>query len=143
MIPRFGESVRADQHYKLRPGAYGIILRGNSILTTLQMPDAEFQLPGGGIEKGESPTQGLMREVREETGWHITQPRRVGAYRRFCYMPEYDLWAEKLCMLYVARPVRQISAPSEPGHTALWMDIADALEMLENSGERAWLRRLL
>ncbi|ARO15676.1 8-oxo-dGTP diphosphatase [Ketogulonicigenium robustum] len=144
MIPRYGETPRPDIRYRLRPGAYAVILQGDSILTTFQAdPEPEFQLPGGGIEAGESPTQGLLREVREETGWLVTGARRLGAYRRFCYMPEYDLWAEKLCTLYLARPVRQVAPPSEPGHSAVWMHLSNAVEMLDNSGERALLRRLL
>ena len=122
MIRRFGESPRHGQVYKRRPGAYAILTRGTDLLLTHQSePLPEFQLPGGGIDPGESPLAALHREVFEETGWTIAAPRRVGTFRRFTYMPEYDLWAEKLCMIYVARPVRQIGPPSEPGHMALWM----------------------
>ena len=98
MIPRVGEAVRSDRSYRLRPGAYAILLRGRHILLTHQSkPEPEVQLPGGGIDPGEDPIPALHREVLEETGWRIGRATRLGVFRRFTYMPEYDLWAEKLC----------------------------------------------
>ena len=79
----------------------------------------------------------------EETGWHITETRRFGAFRRFCYMPEYDRWAEKLCTLYVARPTLRLGPPTEPGHTAHWMPAHQALDILGNAGDRAMLAQAL
>ncbi|MBK1636135.1 NUDIX hydrolase [Rhodovulum adriaticum] len=144
MIRRFGEPVRADQRYRLRPGAYAVLARGTDLLVTHQAePVPEFQLPGGGIDPGESPLQALHREVYEETGWHIAAPRRLGAFRRFTYMPEYDLWAEKLCVIYLARPVRPYGPPLEPGHTALWMPGEEAAHRLGNSGDRHFVARWL
>ncbi|MDP5348320.1 MAG: NUDIX hydrolase [Paracoccaceae bacterium] len=144
MIRRFGESPRVGQSYRRRPGAYAILLRGADILLTHQAdPWPEFQLPGGGIDPGESPLAALHREVFEETGWSIAAPRRIGTFRRFTYMPEYDLWAEKLCMIYLARPVRRIGPPSEAGHTALWMPPEIAADKLGNAGDRHFVSSLL
>ncbi len=107
MIRRYGESIRRGKAYKPRPGAYALLPRGRDVLLTHQdKPIPEFQLPGGGIDPGESPLAALHREVREETGWSIASPRKIGAFRRFVYMPEYDLWAEKICHIYIAHPVR-------------------------------------
>jgi len=55
-------------------------------------------------------------------------------------MPEYDLWAEKLCHIYVARPVLRRSAPTEPHHTAIWTTPSAALEMLANEGDADFVR---
>ena len=112
---------------------------GEVLLTHQDQPWPEFQLPGGGIDPGESPVQALHREVYEETGWHIGPARRLGTFRRFTYMPEYDLWAEKLCMIYLARPVRRISAPTEPGHDAVWMAPDTAVQVLGNDGDASFL----
>ena len=113
------------------------------LLTHQAEPVPEFQLPGGGIDQGESPLVALMREVFEETGYRIAKPRRLGAFRRFTFMPEYDLWAEKLCTIYVATPTLRIGPPSEPGHTAVWMDIADAVPQLGNAGDRHFAAQFL
>lgn len=137
MIRRFGEVPRQGVRYKMRPGAYAVLMRERQMLVTFQAePDYEFQLPGGGIDPGESPVVALHREVYEETGWRIARPVRLGAFRRFVYMPEYDMWAEKLCTIYTARPATRLGPPIEPGHTAHWMAPEDAIPILANSGDR-------
>lgn len=144
MIPRFGEPPRTGQRYRRRPGIYAILPRAGRLLLTHQAePWPEFQLPGGGIDPGESPLAALHREVFEETGWRIAPLRRLGAYRRFTYMPEYDLWAEKLCLVWLARPVLRYGPPTEPGHSAHWMAPEGALEALASRGDAAIVQRAL
>jgi len=143
MIRRYGEPLKPGQRYRRRPGVYAVLLRGDSVLTTFQQaPVPEFQLPGGGIDAGEQPVAALHREVIEETGWKIDVIRRIGAFRRFTYMPEYDLWAEKLCAVYLARPVLRLGPPSEAGHTAVWLPVNEAVARLGNPGDRAMLASL-
>jgi len=137
MIRRFGDPRRHDQKYVFRPGAYAILPRRGDLLLTYQAhPHDEVQLPGGGIDPGESALVALHREVLEETGWKIARPRRLGAFRRYSFMPEYEIWAEKLCHIYVAHPVRQVCAPLEADHEPLWADIHSAIALLYNDGDR-------
>jgi len=144
MIRRYGPPPIATQAYVRRPGVYAVLLDGQALLTTLQTdPLPEYQLPGGGIDLGEHPIAALHREVFEETGWHMAVQRRLGAFRRFTFMPEYDLWAEKVCTVYLCRPVRRIGPPSEAGHQAVWMSAVDALDALGNPGDVAFLERAL
>ncbi len=127
----------------MRPGAYAVLVKGKQILLTHQQkPIPEYQLPGGGIDPGESAISALHREVFEETGWRIASPRRIGAFRRFTYMPEYDLWAEKLCHIYVAYPVRPHGPPTEPGHTAVWTTPELASALLADEGSQAFMDKL-
>ena len=144
MIPRFGESPQRGRKYTRRPGVYAILPREGRLLLTWQAePWPEVQLPGGGIDPGESPLQALHREVFEETGWKIGGARRLGAFRRFVYMPDYDMWAEKLCTIYIARPVRSLGPPSEAGHRPLWMPPEQAADKLGNTGDKQFVRRLV
>ena len=144
MMRRFGEPVKVGQTYKLRPGAYAIIPRGQSLLLTHQArPEPEFQLPGGGIDPGESPFQALRREVFEETGWSLSSLRKLGAYRRFAYMPEYDMWAEKVAHIFLADPVRAHGDPTEDGHTAVWMSVGMAVELLASDGDRNFVETFM
>lgn len=141
---RYGNSPQRGRTYGRRPGAYGILLRGADLLVTFQAePDAEYQLPGGGIEPGEHPIAALHRETREETGWSIARPRHVGVWKRFTYMPDYDRWAEKICHVFTARPVRRLGQPSEPGHSALFLPARMALEVLSVPAEADFLARIL
>ena len=130
--------------YTPRPGVYAILVRGREILLTHQAdPIPEIQLPGGGVDPGEQPLAALHREVLEETGWRIGNPRRFAAYRRFTYMPEYGIWAEKICTIYLARPTRRIGPPSEPGHDPVWTAARDAARLLASRADAAVLDRLL
>ena len=144
MIRRYGEAKRPGQRYKPRPGAYAILQRGPDVLLTWQAGlHHEFQLPGGGIDPGESPLQALHREVYEETGWLIARPRRIGAHRRFALMPEYDLWAEKIAHVYMAFPTYPLGPPLEPEHSAVWVPLPEAPALLANPGDAAFVASLL
>jgi 8-oxo-dGTP diphosphatase len=138
---RFGEAIVPGQRYRERPGAYAVILDGGDVLVTEQTaPRLEFQLPGGGIDPGEGALAALHRECLEETGWRIRPLRRLGAFQRYAYMPEYDRWARKVCHVWLARPVMRVGPPKEAGHTAVWMPVATALLMLASDGDRHFLR---
>ncbi len=141
--PRYGTPPEPGRRYRRRPGVYAaLILRDRVLLTHQSRPQPEYQLPGGGVDPGESPLRALHREVLEETGWCIAAPLRIGTYRRFTYMPEYDLWAEKICTLYVARPLLARSAPQEAGHRAEWVPLRHAAAMVASPGDAEYLRRL-
>ena len=137
MIRRFGSPPEPDKTYRRRPGAYALLPRDGALLLTVQYdPMPDVQLPGGGIDPGESPTAALHREVFEETGWHIAQPRKVGVFRLFTLMPEYDLWAEKICHIYLARPTVCMGPPTEIDHETLWLSPNDAAQTLKSPGDR-------
>lgn len=141
---RYGEAVKTGQIYRPRPGVYAVLLAGSELLITHQArPFSEYQLPGGGIDPGEHPIAALHREVFEETGWRIEITRRMGSFRRYTYMPDYDRWADKVCTIYLARPIRPIGPPSEPGHSAVWVPAQHGLTLLGNAGDRAFLARAL
>lgn len=144
MIRRVGPVPQANRRYILRPGVYAILPIDGKLLLTVQTAEApDIQLPGGGIDRGEHPLSALHREVMEETGWRIARPRRLGAFRRFVYMPEYDIWAEKICHVYVARPTYRLSEPLEAHHEILFLAPSDARDMLGNEGDRHFVTRYL
>ncbi|MBK0399928.1 NUDIX domain-containing protein [Limibaculum sp. M0105] len=140
-MKRIGEPWAPGRPYRDRPGAYVLALRGGRLLAVWQ--DDELQLPGGGIDPGESPLQALHREVREETGWLIAEPRRMAAFQRYAWLWDYGYWARKVQSIYLARAVRRLGPPSEPGHVPVWLSPADAARHLHVEGDREMVRHAI
>lgn len=65
----------------LRVAAYAICVRDDRILLA-RSPAAdgtpEWVLPGGGMEHGEDPYDTVVREVEEETGYHVEVTALLG-----------------------------------------------------------------
>jgi 8-oxo-dGTP pyrophosphatase MutT (NUDIX family) len=59
-----------------RTSIYGIVIKDGNILLSKQSNG--YDLPGGGIEAGESDEAGVEREVGEETGLRVQANRQVG-----------------------------------------------------------------
>ena len=70
----------ADHPFSKCPKHVLIICRykGQWLLTDHQ--ERGFEFPGGKVEKGESPKEGAIREVKEETGAIIEEIDYVGQY---------------------------------------------------------------
>lgn len=143
-MKRYGDKPNPAMRYTRRPGAYVILQRGHDLLLTVQEGERpELQLPGGGIEKGEHVLPALHREVMEETGWGMGRATRLGVFKRFVYMPEYNMWAEKICTVYWAEPTLCKGPPLEGGHTAVWVPMVEAPALLANDGDAAFVASLL
>lgn len=139
---RFGLPAKSGQSYTDRPGAYGIFVKDGQILLTHQsLPIPETQLPGGGIDPGETPLSALYREVSEETGYSVANARRIGVYQRYTFMPEYDLWARKICHIYIGQAGLRKGPPIEADHAPVWCSIDEALSVLVSAGDRHFLER--
>jgi 8-oxo-dGTP pyrophosphatase MutT (NUDIX family) len=64
-------------------GSTGIVFRNNNkeILLVKRRDIPIWVLPGGGVEKDETPEQAVIREVKEETGFNVAVERKVGEYK--------------------------------------------------------------
>jgi ADP-ribose pyrophosphatase YjhB (NUDIX family) len=62
-------------------GAFAIVFdeRGRVLLCHRRDMDA-WNLPGGGVERGELPSETVIRETLEETGLEVVVERLVGVY---------------------------------------------------------------
>ena len=65
-----------------RQAVYGIIFNPEKteVLMIKRMDIPVWVLPGGGLEPTESPEEGAVREVLEETGLHSSIVRKVAEY---------------------------------------------------------------
>lgn len=68
--------------YDTRLAAYAVIADDRDrVLLALwnEAPEPLWTMPGGGVELDETPEQGAVREVREETGYDVELVRLLGA----------------------------------------------------------------
>lgn len=66
-----------------RVGAFAIIRdEQGRVLLSRRSDSGWWNLPGGGVESHESVTEGVQREVREETSLEVSIGRLVGVYSK-------------------------------------------------------------
>ena len=53
---------------RLRERATAVLIRDGKVLLVKAPSLADYHMPGGGIESGETPAEAVVRELREETG---------------------------------------------------------------------------
>ena len=70
-----------------RPSVYGIIIQDGKVLLSPQWDGYDF--PGGGVEKGETLEEALLREVKEETGLTVKKDRIVACEQDFYKSKHY------------------------------------------------------
>jgi mutator protein MutT len=99
-----------NQEYK-SIGCAVILLNGDNVLCVSRKYDHnDFGCPGGKIEPGESPEEGAIREVMEETGLRISHLRKI-------YSTYYES-LDQLAIAYLAEWEGEIST-TEP-HIVKW-----------------------
>ena len=119
-----------------RPSSRGIILKDDKILLLYVDKHDDYSCPGGGLEKDETPREGLIREIKEETGAsNIKIISDYGIYNEiipplkrkeidYIYMSSY---------FFICSADSNLGKPQledyeeEMGIKALWVNIHDAI----------------
>jgi len=114
--------------------AVGILRRGDELLMVRQGAPGEEQvwsIPGGRVESGELVSEGLIRELAEETGLRVGNPGRLAFlvqvdHRRDGWFAtawtfDVDDWAGEL----------RVDDPDGYVSEVAWVPLAEAIERLE------------
>jgi len=144
-VPQFG-APEPGRAYPDRPVAFGVGVReGLVALVRVEPADGpvRIDLPGGGIDPGESAEQALAREFVEETGLEVSAKATLADH----YFVNGASEAYNTRGVFFAveildeRPDQKIEAD----HTLFWRPPAEALTLLSRDSHAwalaCWLRR--
>lgn len=116
-----------------RVAAYGLILdQGQILLCRLSSQEKDvgkWTLPGGGLNFGESPEAGVLREIWEETGLEARLIGHAGIDSKLCEF--HDGLMHAIRILYWAEPVQGELSVELNGSTdaCQWFTEAEALRL--------------
>lgn len=131
-----------------RHAARGIVISGEDILLLYTKRYHDYSLPGGGIDEGEDEIEGLIRELKEETG--AQGVRNVTAFARYDeYRPWYKPDADVIHMIshcYVCEIDDELGETALESHEVSngmiprWMNIYEAIahneDVIANSDKK-------
>ncbi|MCY1702297.1 NUDIX hydrolase [Deinococcus sp. SL84] len=123
--------ARADAAARhLREKVVCFVVQGQKLLVFDHLPDggAGVQVPAGGVEAGESPAAAASRELREESGLHLSGPQYLCSYRWEAQLPHR--FTRQVCHAYAFAAPYDLSDTWQhhaDGHlfSFRWADLAD------------------
>ena len=138
-----GEPIPADLEfydYDTRLAAYAVIVDGEQILLAWWNGEGRgepgWSMPGGGVDLPETTEQGVVREVREETGFDVeltglltVDSHLVGPSERLL---DTGRWLRSLRIVYSARVVGGSLGTTEVGGStdcAEWVPIVSVPDL--------------
>lgn len=87
-----------------RPSAYALINEDNKVLLIKSGFHGKWELPGGGVDLGESLEECVVREAFEETGYKIKLMSNIPFYvdSAFFCLPHLDKYYQTIRLVYEA-----------------------------------------
>ena len=146
-IPQFGEPAPGCA-YPDRPAAFAIVERDGRIAVacvSFEGGGGRLDLPGGGLDPGETPAAAAERECGEEVGLKIAVEDEVARANHY-FTNEDDSRVNTRGVFFAARVLAE--APElkiEADHALEWMTPQEALVALDRPSHvwalAMWLRR--
>jgi 8-oxo-dGTP diphosphatase len=129
-MKEFGEKLEGVE-YKHRAGSYGVLINNEQIGVLKAKGYDTYFLTGGGIEAGESETETLRREAREEIGFEIEVGEKIGEAIEYFYSKGEKQYTAKECHFY---RVKLIEEADEKGkYELIWISREDLDRMHHQS----------
>jgi 8-oxo-dGTP diphosphatase len=130
-----------DQPVRIVAASGGLIWRqvtgGRELIVIHRRRHADWTLPKGKVQPGESWLQCAIREVREETGFNVEVESHAGWV---CYDTDE---ITKVVRFWNMRPIGESQfQSSEEVMSVHWMTPQEAVERLDHEGERLLIRQV-
>jgi 8-oxo-dGTP diphosphatase len=148
--PQFGDPERG-RTYRDRPAAFAVVEHdGRIALVRVDERNGRFgilDLPGGGIDPGESARDAAIRETAEEAGLRVELEAEPFACADHYFHPDPGRHVNTRGAFFTGRVVAEApELKTEADHTLVWMTPAEAVGALDRDSQAwavaAWLRRL-
>ena len=136
-----------------RKAVRAVIMSGHKILL-VQSNRGDYKFPGGGVEENESDAEGLVREIREETGYiNCEIKERVGTViERRSDEHEMDVVFEMTSDYYIGILQNEEKVPLQLDDyenildfTPAWVTLEEAIlqneRLIQQIERNSWLKR--
>ena len=147
-IPQFGEP-QPGRLYPDRPAAFGIAVRGDRIaMAEVAIPGRplQYDLPGGGIDPGETPQEATVREFGEETGLVVTTGDILVRADQFFVNDDGQTFNVRGVFMTVTIAGEDPALKIEDDHRLIWRTPLEAIRIVRREAHAwaiaAWLRTL-
>jgi 8-oxo-dGTP pyrophosphatase MutT (NUDIX family)/GNAT superfamily N-acetyltransferase len=121
--------------YTDRPGSYGVILNNQNKIGVVKSSGFYF-LPGGGVDVGETETDALIREFREETGLEIIVERHLCDANEFQIARDRTLYFNQIGKFFKCVVVKNHHDQSDLSHEFLWVDLDDVSKLFKRKSHQ-------
>ena len=119
---------RFETYTKTRAGSRAVIIRDGMILLSHETVSGWYLIPGGGLEKGETPAECCVREAEEETGLIVKPLRQFLTmneyYEEYRYISHYFV-----CEVTGAGQIRLTDAEKRRGLEPQWLPVREAVDI--------------
>lgn len=122
---------RLEKYTKARIGCRGVVLQDGKLLACHEEKTDFWQLPGGGLEAGETLQECCAREILEETGYIVKPTKQFLTlneyYQEYKYVSHYFV-----CEIVGEGKQNRTSAEIERGLVPQWVDTQDFLKIVRD-----------
>lgn len=147
-VPQFGEP-EPGRDYPDRPAAF-VIVPHEGLIACVRVAwrrgGPKVDLPGGGMDPGETPAEAAMRECGEEAGLRVSIAGEAVTRADHYFISDSGVTHNTRGSFFEGRLERE--APElqvDDDHTLVWLEPLEALRVLDRESHAwavaAWLRR--